>query len=589
MNLSKFLKTIDKICKEKTKEELECFIHEWARNLPAAARNEYVNVLESSGVIRQPLSEEVHMSLLKRFDVVKQGLEKIASEELTLECEITEIYNGDWYHDEEEYTYYDNSGIGAIIEAAGELLYECAENGEFDIGCELANRLISLEAFVNSDWYDMEPLHLSELQENGVARIEYKRVILSQLYMTYRMLPLQKRPKALYEIMDNNAGCRITLEEVMQIGEELPEFDSFLELWIDYLGKMLSNVSQSLIEEAVSLMNDETSLLKYAEKYADTHPGLYEKYLKGQLPVALESKEKSKELYQTGHKALNAIKRKYVVRSRIALIMLQLAERLEDIEISDYCMFEAFSSNSTVSNYLRLRVNCHDYCKYKEKTDVLCKEFLEASQAELSGIYTVRLSEVRMAKELAENKIDNVTANMLTFLQGDFKVVLEQGMKIKQALGWSGTFMKCGLAAFLLLLYDGEKLSVGTKRMCQIIVNHTGNVSFATNGLSENEDEITEFWKIFLQWKRQMTMLGEQQSYYVRHMEELINKRVQGIMEANRRNYYDECASYVAALGEVKESLGLVSSKQVMLEKYRSQYPRRRAFHDELKKCGLIR
>ena len=42
----------------------------------------------------------------------------------------------------------------------------------------------------------------------------------------------------------------------------------------------------------------------------------------------------------------------------------------------------------------------------------------------------------------------------------------------------------------------------------------------------------------------------------IRKIEKLLEKRTAGIMEANRRNYYGECAAYIAALGEVKESLG---------------------------------
>lgn len=35
-----------------------------------------------------------------------------------------------------------------------------------------------------------------------------------------------------------------------------------------------------------------------------------------------------------------------------------------------------------------------------------------------------------------------------------------------------------------------------------------------------------------------------------------MKKRVEAIMGANRRNYYGECAAYIAAIGEVKEKLG---------------------------------
>ena len=39
------------------------------------------------------------------------------------------------------------------------------------------------------------------------------------------------------------------------------------------------------------------------------------------------------------------------------------------------------------------------------------------------------------------------------------------GMDCERLVGWSGTFMKEGIAAFLLVLYNGEKLAEGTSRM----------------------------------------------------------------------------------------------------------------------------
>lgn len=66
-----------------------------------------------------------------------------------------------------------------------------------------------------------------------------------------------------------------------------------------------------------------------------------------------------------------------------------------------------------------------------------------------------------------------------------------------------------------------------------------------------------------------------------------ISLRVTGIMEGNHRNYYGECASYIAAFGEVQESLGIPSAKSCVMEKYRSEYSRRRAFHQELRAYGM--
>jgi len=66
----------------------------------------------------------------------------------------------------------------------------------------------------------------------------------------------------------------------------------------------------------------------------------------------------------------------------------------------------------------------------------------------------------------------------------------------------------------------------------------------------------------------------------------LLAKRTKGIMEANRRNYYGECAAFIAALGEVKESLGETDAKQKLMTSYKEKYPRRSAFRAEMKFYG---
>ena len=59
-------------------------------------------------------------------------------------------------------------------------------------------------------------------------------------------------------------------------------------------------------------------------------------------------------------------------------------------------------------------------------------------------------------------------------------------------------------------------------------------------------------------------------------------------MNANRRNYYGECAAYIAALGEVRESLGERSAKQKLMTSYKNAYSRRSAFREEMRRYGWI-
>lgn len=59
-------------------------------------------------------------------------------------------------------------------------------------------------------------------------------------------------------------------------------------------------------------------------------------------------------------------------------------------------------------------------------------------------------------------------------------------------------------------------------------------------------------------------------------------------MDANRRKYYGECAAYIAALGEVQESMGNAGAKQRLMTSYKDKYSRRSAFREEMRHYGWM-
>ena len=194
-------------------------------------------------------------------------------------------------------------------------------------------------------------------------------------------------------------------------------------------------------------------------------------------------------------------------------------------------------------------------------------------------------------EELKENQISDNEFYMLAFLGGEFSYAKEQGMNVKDSLGWSVTFMKCGLAAFLLLLLENENLQQGCKEMCRKIVSEVKfDKNEYENGLIKEIDDNSQewFWNCLCRWKNTIVLSEEEKNMYMQWIEKLVEKRVKGIMEANRRNYYGECAAFIAALGEVRESRGEGNGKQNLLLEYKTLYSRRRAFHQELRTYGMI-
>ena len=178
---------------------------------------------------------------------------------------------------------------------------------------------------------------------------------------------------------------------------------------------------------------------------------------------------------------------------------------------------------------------------------------------------------------------------LLSFLDGNFEDVLDKGLNKSEALGWTGSFMKQGIALYLLYLHEGKWIGKGIAAMAEIAksamrfsAEEYKKGTCGLEGIGEND----LFCQIFLKWKSMVQMESAVKDRAVKRITTLLEKRTEGIMDANRRNYYGECAAYIAALGEVLESLGEKGAKQRLLTSYKDKYSRRSAFREEMRNYG---
>lgn len=586
MNLRNFLLQVDAITGQMSEGQLKAFIHENARLLSESERSDYLDALKL--FLSDPLMDESDSDQSKRKEAeelqkecirLQEELCKIEEGELYLESELNYEYD-EWYdNDDEEFIYTDPHGVGDIIEEACKYVHRCIDCEEYTYGYKIAEHLIGLKVYTRDDEWDeyYESLSIEDLNCRDLVHIDYRQTVIDGLYLAYQANDQAERAEALYTMIENSHQSDITLEMVMQNGEELTDITEFLPVWTTYLGKITTSYAQNLLKEALEFTGDPEVLLGNARQLYERHPALYEQYLD-----FVWSTEDSEKLLSVGNEALEKIEAKYVVRSRIAkrLSLLALEEQKKDT--AEKYWLESFRSETTVTNYMRLFVESSDSTVYSEQI-----RRIYHSMYKKIGI---SISMHAQSGELKINHPDSETVYMLAFLGGEFQYVKEQAMNVTAALGWSSTFMKCGLSAFLLLLMEGDELQSGGRELCRRVV---ASVSFdkeeyqrwsgRQNDLSSEE----WFWECFKKWKENIEMSEAQRQDYLQWIEKLIKKRVNGIMEANRRNYYGECASYIAALGEVVESRGQQGAKQRILLDYKELYSRRRAFHEELRKYGM--
>ena len=601
MNFTQFLKAVDQAAAAMSKEQLAEFIHETARTLPENQREDFLAEMllfaggKETHICPEPskADQEAAADFEQKRSFLRTRLERMESGELCLEGSLNPEYD-DWYSSaEEEFLYSDPEGVLDIIEEACRFVHQCVDCEEYQAACELTGILIGLDIMVGGEYqeYTDEPININDLKSYHLGNVDYRTLVIDAARAAYCASALSERADELYITLMNSGRRDITLEMILQGGRELPEIDAFLPLWIEHLGRMTGSSAGKLLQEALELADDGEQLLANARKYCGEHPELYEQYL-----TANQGKTDADSLLAVGTEALEAIEKKYLVRSRIALLTSRTALEQDRPELAETCWLEAFRSDTRVVNYLRLLMECRDFSNVREAAAQIYRE--TCSQLRKDSYFLPTAGGGR------ENQLNPTQAYLLAFLGGEFDYVRERAMNATNSLGWSASFMKCGLAAFLLLLTEDGSLpqdaaqqggelktmKPGAREMLRRIVAAVGfDKSEYEKGTLRLIEESNEGWFLtcWNHWKRTVPLSREQREALLEWEEGLVTKRVQGIMEGNHRNYYGECAAYIAALGEAREAGGEPNGKQATMAKYMEAYNRRSAFRQVMRGYGM--
>ncbi len=94
-------------------------------------------------------------------------------------------------------------------------------------------------------------------------------------------------------------------------------------------------------------------------------------------------------------------------------------------------------------------------------------------------------------------------------------------------------------------------------------------------------------WKCFLRWRKDYPLSEIQEKNCLAMVERLVDQRVKAIVSGQFRGHYNSVAALAAALGEVRESMGMPSGKERTMQKYKEEFPRHNAFGSELRSYGM--
>ncbi len=553
MNYPTFLKKVDTLTRNSSGECLSAFVHEIAKKVSEEKRESFLSVLEGFCLSEEKSGDD---SLEAEIDSILDKLGEIDDGERTLESR----YNCEWesWNDStwnEQYFFSDPECVLDDVNRAVMLLHESIDREEYEKGYALALKLSELNVPVAGD-YDEAAMDLESLIAYELVDGNLDIILKEAVYLAYKGNGCEHRAEAMLGVMDNMHNHSVRLKDIIETEDWKNDCASFLPSWIEALAVRTCYGIDGLLEEALSMLDDDSLVLGFASRYASTHPFIY-LYI---MRHGLVSPDASKML-EVGLRALDEVGEECRSRKEISLLTAEYALKTGRRDIAEKCWMEAFRTSPDVVNYLRLRLLSEDWRKIS---------------GEVEKIYTVcKLENMREQGNLAA----------FMFFDGRFDEEMDLLIKSDDSSLW--TF----IALFLLLLSNGasgEGIDAISKKVVRSFSFRSSDFLMGT-GFSEEESDSVFFRRCFDKWKADVSLDDAVCAAWMEKIGRSIGKRVEEAMKNDARAMYGDCAAFIAAFGEVGESRGKTGAKQSVFSTYKSLYSRRRLFVAELVNYGFIK
>ncbi len=575
MNIDEMINYINKMKTEKCKEVLLKYVETCTKDQREGLWNIMMET-QQDDTVDVPVLRLPEELLQQKLGKIREWIERIESGELYLEASGYEDYTYGYWDSEWTWVYEDPFGIEGNIKEAFSFAEDCVNYGHYNEAREIYELLLSMDIRVSSEYDYCEPTDLDALVREQALHVDLKSVALRMLYAIYQTEQPTERAEKLYSCFQYDFFWDIRVQDMLSVGrEELLEQGEFWDDWIALLEKKSGETEGRLLKEAILFHEGATGMAKVAARNYETHPALA-------LATMEEYKRCQKyfEMAEFGLKTLEEMNSKFKVRSEVALYTAFALSCIGEEKQSYACCFEAFRSDTTVKNYLRLYATDEMATLYKEQIESVISSTLRGNEPEYSyGRNT----------ELRQNYMNTLLYCELQFYAGNFEFAKKESKNPPESLGWTGKFIRTGIELFLLYLYDEflptksmRCLSAGCGfRECaerECLTNYEKAIVDESERLG-----VSVFWNYFQRWKGYHPMSAEEKEIYFRWAEKIVFSRADAIVGGQFRNHYGSVAVMLAALGDIKQSWGDFSYKQQVRAEYKRKFPRHSSFQGEMR------
>lgn len=585
LHLPEFISQVDESTAALSYDELKAAVRALAQEWDECGRNTFLRVLTSYKGKNSSAAELLAHSRLKMNEKITaslQRLQEIQAGKRFLDSEYSEEWSY-WDSDPaDEFVFSDPGCLLCEIQDAVELVHKAVDLDMLREGFSLVKAIATLTVNVSGDFEecDGEPISFYQLYEYNLLQIDFHDFAETAFYLAYMVHEPEERPSRIWEMVTLLGDFRFHLAKLLEMNNgELPDFDAFLPRWIGFLSEQeeMRWKAEKFIKDAASLLTDDQVFLENAKRYAHSFPFLYEFFLEKKLE-SLHSADCG-QLLQAGLEALELVSGHGASRCRIALLTAKIADKMGDLDRRDECWLEAFRSAPSVLHYLRLKFLSNSWAKYQATVlKILEQRFCTDSSKQDPSLSNLA--------ELTDANVSMEAYCTIMCFESRFDRMRAVGMDTDQALGWSVTFMKQGIAFILILLYLGDRPKSGIR---SVLLSLMQTCSFSLDEYGQNTDthnnqnDIDVFTDLIGKWKKDVQLDEGFADLWLKDIEHWIRIRTSAVLEKQLRNHYSHCAALIAAYGEVLESRGQADAKAIMMQRFHSLYPKYTAFRRALR------
>ncbi|MGI6506930.1 MAG: hypothetical protein ACOX4A_00880 [Saccharofermentanales bacterium] len=585
MNLIDFFDSVQKLSESLSSEALQTFVFLQAAKTPAGRRRAFLKMMQEAqdstlAVKFTAITVEIKRDLADMVRAVSAKLEEIAQGERCLGSEVDWEQQAGWYDEDVAFVFSDRERVLRDINDALRLIDKCIDCELYDLGYHLAEQIACLEVCVTGDYFDYSdmPMNFEGLQMYDLIDNPRADLVAQILCLTYMANDMTERPAKIYEMMQRLGSFRHDLTALFRKGDEIvSDFTDFLPLWLTYLASLDEERADSLLGKGISLVDDMIFLCTLARHFGLKHPRIYKKLLE-----RLKSADDLELMLAVGMEAVDRLPVHYVIRSDIALLTAESFVKLDRLDRAERYWFEAFQSDSSIVNYLRLRSSSQDYSHYADRVHAAYVQCYRAISEPCQSYDNDGRPKVTIRK----NNICSFTYISLLLFEHKFE---EAFNLLLPEFSLQSFTAKEIIPLALLFFFQGSDLDSGLTTMLNRVISLTrfSAAAFNTGGAKAVKGTDAEvLWNLISRCKVAAEISEAERKRWLEQMELYISTEVHRILSNQDRKEYTWAAAFLAALGEVQESCGQEGGKDILFNRFRAEYPRLSKFKREISRYG---